>query len=101
MNKHNRYGGFHIAKLIPLEVVGFGAVLALMPKVGFFVAVMAAGVLVYATYSVFRAIRAVLRQAPTALGYGDVAARSARKAAIKTKTTAQTATSVAKPKVAI
>ncbi len=98
MNKHNRSGGYHVAKMIPFEVVGFGTVLALAPKIGFIGAIVAAAALTYATYSVFRAVRAVARQVPTALGYGDVAAHATKKAAAKTAAVSQVAKTTSKPK---
>jgi hypothetical protein len=99
MNKHNRSGGFHIAKMIPFEVVGFGTFLAVAPIINGFWAIIAAFVAMYATYSVFKALRAVVRQVPTALGFSDLAAHTTKKVAAKTKTAAQTA--VATPKIAL
>ena len=78
--------------MIPFEVVGFGTFLLLAPISNVFWATIAAFVGMYATYSVFKAFRALVRLVPTALGYGDLATNTTKKAA-------QSVTVAAKPKI--
>jgi hypothetical protein len=87
--------------MIPYEVVGFGAVVLIMPRAGFVVAAVGAVLALWAAYFVFGALVAIARQIPTAIGYSDLAANTTKKVAVKTATAAQTAAVTANPKIAV
>lgn len=80
-HKQHKQSGYHIAKMVPFEVIGFGSVVALTPLISFFGAVIAAAILMFVSYKVYILARGAVRNAPTVLGYGDVAVANTKKAA--------------------
>lgn len=86
MNKQTKTsGGFHIAQMVPYEVIGFGAALILWPVTGFVIAVLFALGALYITNRLLLVIRSVKKQLPTALGYSNLAISTTKQAAANTK----------------
>ena len=93
---HNIYSlgrkqnGFHVAKMVPYEVISFGIILALTPFVGFIVAIINALIAIAVYHYVVKSFFSLARAIPTALGYSDLATNKTKKAAAKVNAVTKT-----------